>query len=110
MDTLDFGDQIVMLIRRLTGEDAMLDLGWPQPFTGSAEQRLANRRSHRFDAGPDARCQRCDCRAGSVTSEWPCGVEPPRMHRDGSVSMSVSGCDLLDMMAEGEEREPGGLR
>ena len=87
----------------------MFDLGWPQPFAGTAEERQANFHSHRWEPGADARCVMCDAKAGSATSFWPCGVEPPRMHRDGTVTPLTQPYDLIDAMAEDEEREPGGI-
>jgi hypothetical protein len=33
--------------------------------------------SHDF-GGEDGRCFRCDMRAGSISSSWPCGTTPPR--------------------------------
>lgn len=105
MDTLELGDQIATLICKLTGEGMMFDLGWPQPFQGSTAERERNFRTHRWQPGYDARCVSCDCKAGSVSSFWPCGVEPPRVHRDGTVSMSVSPSDMVDMLAETEEPE-----
>ncbi len=87
-------------------ESVMLDLGWPQPFTGSAEERQHNFRTHRWASGHDARCVVCDAKAGTATSFWPCGVEPPRMHRDGTVTMLTVPHDLIDSMAVEREREP----
>lgn len=87
----------------------MFEFGWPQPFQGTAEERQRNFNSHRWSGGPDACCVMCDCKAGSATSFWPCGTEPPRMHRDGTVSRLTQPHDLIDGMAEGPEREPGGI-
>lgn len=56
----------------------MLNLGVPQPWPGSDEERQANRLTHRFSGGSDGRCWRCDCRPGHLAADWPCGVEPQR--------------------------------
>ncbi len=77
----------------------------PQPFQGSLQERRANYSSHRWDGGTDARCVLCDCKAGGITSFWPCGVEPPRI----GVGMLAVGYAPIDAMAEAEEREPGGI-
>jgi hypothetical protein len=87
----------------------MLDLGYPQPHPGSEQEKRANFHTHRWDGQYDACCVNCDCKAGSVTSFWPCGIEPPRVHRDGTVSPLVQPFDPIDALAEAEEREPGGI-
>jgi hypothetical protein len=77
----------------------------PQPFTGSPEEQVANYRSHRWDRGYDARCFACDAKAGSITSFWPCGVEPPR----GPQTIVAANFYPIDEIAEAPEREPGGM-
>ena len=84
----------------------MCDLGVPQPFEGSPEERISNYRSHHWDADEDARCYDCDCKAGSVTSFWPCGTEPPRVRFQAGPSVTVASYRLIDEIAESEEREP----
>lgn len=81
------------------------DLGYPIPYDGTPEQRNRNLRSHHFNRGGS--CYDCDCKAGSITSFWPCGTEPPRRLRDGTIIMSSSGDDLMDALAEAPEPEPG---
>ena len=72
-------------------------------FQGSPEERQANYRTHNW-SGPDTdwRCFNCDCRPGSEASFWPCGGEP--------VATLTAPHRLIDLMAECEEREPGGLQ
>lgn len=54
---------------------------YPAPFTGTDEQRAANRQTHIFfyDLEEAARCMDCDSRAGSVSADYPCGEEVPRV-------------------------------
>ena len=79
----------------------------PQRFAGSPEERERNHRSHQWNgAGMDARCFSCDCVSGSVTSFWPCGVEPPRVRLERGLSVMVADCREIDEIAESEEREP----
>lgn len=47
----------------------------PVAFTGTAEEKAANRATHYFR---DGRCQDCDCRPFGRVAEYPCGVEPAR--------------------------------
>ncbi len=49
----------------------------------------------------DFRCWNCDCRPGSTAAAWPCGEEP--------ATRLTLPYPLIDMMAEADEREPGGL-
>lgn len=76
---------------------------YPQRFNGSDAERERNHRSHQWNGGGmDARCFNCDCVSGSVTSFWPCGTEPPRVHQP----LMVAGFDPIDEIAEAEERQP----
>lgn len=101
MHIIDQGNRIVALIERLIEKGQ----GMTVRFQGSAEERQANYRTHQW-SGPltDHRCFNCDARPGSEASFWPCGQEPfsplPRL---------AAPYDLIDRMAEEEEREPGGL-
>lgn len=48
----------------------------PVPFSGSDEERRANRATHYF--GYEDRCYNCDCRPWGEVVNYPCGQEPPR--------------------------------
>lgn len=55
----------------------MATINMPVRFTGSDAERTANRATHQFDTD-EHRCWTCDCRAGSVHANYPCGQEAPR--------------------------------
>lgn len=53
----------------------------PVRFTGTEEQRIANRASHNFtyyDHEEPAECTDCCARTYHVAADYPCGQEPPR--------------------------------
>lgn len=54
----------------------MQTINRPVPFSGTEEQKQANRLSH---WGIEGRCDKCDCNMhwGEVRN-YPCGQEPPR--------------------------------
>ena len=80
----------------------------PMLWPGTNEEREHNRRSHSWSGGVDGRCWNCDCRPGSVTADWPCGVEPPRGESNPMMLLTV-GHDLMDALAVADEPEPPGL-
>lgn len=51
----------------------------PVRFSGSKEERAANRRTHHFiDYGEESECANCVCKPWHVAADYPCGTEPPR--------------------------------
>lgn len=62
----------------------------PMRFPGPPEERKANHLSHNFipDGEECPRCAECDCRAGGIVAEWPCGAEVPRTDQLMSFDMS----------------------
>lgn len=48
-------------------------------FPGTQAEKKANVATHHWAADDDSvRCMTCDCRYGSISSEWECGKEIPR--------------------------------
>lgn len=52
----------------------------PVAFTGTDEERTANRATHRFtvDFDGEVRCLECEHKLWHVGADYPCGVEPER--------------------------------
>lgn len=51
----------------------------PVRFAGTAEQRLANRNSHRWAQTDETQvCLDCDCSMFGEAANYPCGDEVPR--------------------------------
>lgn len=52
----------------------------PVPFSGTQDQRIANRKTHywREDYGAEVLCFNCEAKPWHVAAEYPCGTSPPR--------------------------------
>lgn len=68
------------LARRLYADvPAGATINAPARFSGTEDEKRANRLTHDFAGNDEGRCWNCDCRAYGIVAEWPCGAEPPRV-------------------------------
>jgi hypothetical protein len=82
---------------------------FPVRFTGTEEERAANRATHNFfrTGGHDdyeLRCGHCDAKPWHAAAEYPCGTEPPRTNGE-----TCRWFALCDHPATGTAPGPGDL-